>query len=54
LPLEQIEEILTRGRNEQWDGNVIDAFFRAREKIYAIHYKGPGDFVWSALSSLFR
>ncbi len=43
-----------QGRNEQWDGNVIDAFFRARERVYSIHNKGPGDSAWSALCSLFR
>jgi len=54
LPLDQIEEILVQGRNEQWDGNVIDAFFRARERVDSIHNKGPGDSAWSALCSLFR
>ncbi len=54
LPLAQIEEILAQGRSLQWDGNVIDAFFRIRERIYAIHQKGIGESVWLAVGHLFR
>ena len=54
LPLAQIEGILAQGRSLQWDGNVIDAFFRIRERIYAIHQKGIGESVWLAVGHLFR
>jgi hypothetical protein len=49
LAREQIEATLAEGRNRQWDGEVIDAFFRARERIYAIEPRGIGDSVWFAL-----
>ena len=37
---ETVEEILSRGANLQWDGRVIEAFFRCRERIQAIHQRG--------------
>ncbi|QDV38215.1 Cyclic di-GMP phosphodiesterase response regulator RpfG [Tautonia plasticadhaerens] len=40
LPPRQIEQILDRGRDGQWDGGVIDAFFRARDRIAAIYDQG--------------
>lgn len=43
LPLCQIEEILERGRDGQWDGKVIDAFARARSSIAAIYDQEEGD-----------
>jgi putative nucleotidyltransferase with HDIG domain len=49
LPRDQIEATLTRGRDRQWDGEVIDAFFRVRNRIYAIQPRGVGDSVWFAL-----
>ena len=51
LARDQIEETLAQGRDSQWDGEVIDAFFRARERIYAIHPRGVGDSVWFALNA---
>ena len=33
MPLETLETILRRGAGEQWDANVIDAYFRCREDI---------------------
>ena len=50
LARDRIEENLAQGRDLQWDGAVIDAFFRARERIYSIHPRGVGDSVWFALS----
>ncbi len=49
LGRDQIEANLVQGRDRQWDGRVIDAFFRARERIYAITPRGIGDSVWFAL-----
>jgi HD-GYP domain-containing protein (c-di-GMP phosphodiesterase class II) len=51
LVRDQIEEKLAQGRNRQWDGEVVDAFFRARERIYSIHQHGVGDSVWFALNA---
>ena len=34
LVRDRIEKSLVEGRNRQWDGKVVDAFFRARERIY--------------------
>jgi HD domain len=50
LARDRIEENLARGRDLQWDGAVIDAFFRARERIDSIHPRGVGDSVWFALN----
>lgn len=49
LPRPEIEAILAGGRGRQWDAEVVDAFFRARDRIYAIHSRGVGDSVWFAL-----
>jgi HD-GYP domain-containing protein (c-di-GMP phosphodiesterase class II) len=49
LGRDQIEATLAQGRDRQWDGEVVDAFFRARERIYAITPRGIGDSVWFAL-----
>ena len=49
LPRPEIEAILAAGRGRQWDGEVVDAFFRARDRIYAIHPRGVGESVWFAL-----
>jgi len=50
----QIEEILACGWNLQWDGEVINAFFRARERIYPIQECGIGQSVWHALRKVLR
>ena len=44
LPRDQIESTLNAGRGRQWDGEVVDAFFRARDRIYAIQPRGVGGF----------
>jgi putative nucleotidyltransferase with HDIG domain len=49
LPRDEIEAHLATGRGCQWDGEVVDAFFRARDQIYAIHPRGVGESVWFAL-----
>jgi HD-GYP domain-containing protein (c-di-GMP phosphodiesterase class II) len=49
VPQDQIEATLNLGRGRQWDGEVVDAFFRARDRIYAIQPRGVGDSVWFAL-----
>ncbi|HVV99840.1 MAG TPA: HD-GYP domain-containing protein [Planctomycetaceae bacterium] len=36
MPLETLEAILRRGAGEQWDANVIDAYFRCRDDIQRI------------------
>ena len=51
LDRERIEASLEQGRNRQWDGKVVDAFFRARERIYSVHQRGVGEFAWFALNS---
>ncbi|WP_310820324.1 HD-GYP domain-containing protein [Stratiformator vulcanicus] len=37
MPNQKIEEIFRKGRNEQWDPNVIDAYFACREDILNIY-----------------
>ncbi len=51
LVRDRIEVSLEEGRNRQWDGKVVNAFFRARERIYSVHQRGVGDSAWFALNS---
>jgi putative nucleotidyltransferase with HDIG domain len=51
LPRERIEQILEHGRNRQWDGKVVDAFFRIKERIDTIHPRGIHDSLCYALRS---
>ncbi|HUG93266.1 MAG TPA: HD-GYP domain-containing protein [Planctomycetaceae bacterium] len=41
MPLEQVEEILRRGAGRQWDPQVIEAYFAARDEIARL--AGPPD-----------
>ena len=36
MPLERVEEIFRGGRYTQWDGQIVDAYFEAREEILEI------------------
>jgi putative nucleotidyltransferase with HDIG domain len=54
MPRPRIEEILARGSDAQWDGRVIAAFFRTKDRIYAIDERGIGESVWFALDNAFR
>jgi HD-GYP domain-containing protein (c-di-GMP phosphodiesterase class II) len=51
LVRDRIEDSLEQGSNRQWDGKVVDAFFRARERIYGIHQRAVGDSAWFALDT---
>jgi hypothetical protein len=41
-PPATVEETLSQGANLQWDGRVVAAFFRCRDRIRAIHHRGLG------------
>jgi len=45
LPLEKVEEIFRRGAGQQWDADVIDAYFSARDDIRSLcdNYTPAGD-----------
>jgi HD-GYP domain-containing protein (c-di-GMP phosphodiesterase class II) len=43
LAVERIEEIFRQGANQQWDPEILDAYFRAREDISAIGAGGVDD-----------
>jgi HD-GYP domain-containing protein (c-di-GMP phosphodiesterase class II) len=36
MDVERVEEMFRRGANQQWDGNVINAYFAARDDIRRI------------------
>jgi HD-GYP domain-containing protein (c-di-GMP phosphodiesterase class II) len=38
---EKLDEIIRAGAGQQWDANVVKAFFRARDDIRAISGRGP-------------
>ena len=48
-PRETVEETLSQGANLQWDGRVVAAFFRCRDRIRAIHHCGLGHSLDAAL-----
>jgi putative nucleotidyltransferase with HDIG domain len=54
LPRAQIEFILQNGKNIQWDGRVIEAFFRVRDTIYKIRQQGIGESVCVAFDNAIR
>jgi HD-GYP domain-containing protein (c-di-GMP phosphodiesterase class II) len=40
LPADRVDNILREGAGKQWDPEVIDAFFRARNDIHR-YYEEP-------------
>ena len=39
----RVDEIFRRGAGTQWDADIIDAFFRVRDRMYAISHKEQDD-----------
>lgn len=54
LPHTRVDKLLAHGADIQWDGRVIEAYFRARDRIHAIHQCGVGDSVCFAIENAFR
>lgn len=54
LTRQAVEDALDHGRNFQWDAKVVEAFFRSRERIYAIQRKGVGNSICFSLENAFR
>jgi HD-GYP domain-containing protein (c-di-GMP phosphodiesterase class II) len=50
LSLAQIDAILQKGRNVQWDPDVIDALFECRSDLEAIRQKGLGESLIGAVN----
>jgi HD-GYP domain-containing protein (c-di-GMP phosphodiesterase class II) len=50
----QVEEILEKGKNQQWDGRVLEAFWRCRGKIHTIRQRGLSDSFAAALEDVLR
>ncbi len=50
LSLAQIDAILQKGRNVQWDPDVIDALFGCRSDLEAIRQKGLGESLIGAVN----
>jgi hypothetical protein len=48
---EPVEDVLARGADLQWDGRVIAAFFRCRDRIHAIEERGFGESLRDALDA---
>jgi HD-GYP domain-containing protein (c-di-GMP phosphodiesterase class II) len=51
---DRAEEILGQGAGTQWDPQVVDAFFRCREKIFIIRQRGVGDSLRQAIDGALR
>jgi hypothetical protein len=43
IPSEIVEETLSQGADVQWDGRVVAAYFRCRERIRAIQHRGADE-----------
>lgn len=54
MPLAKVEQILEKGAGTQWDANVIQAFFRRRQRIHAIRHHGVGESLRHALDAAIR
>jgi HD-GYP domain-containing protein (c-di-GMP phosphodiesterase class II) len=54
LPNREVEERLLAGAGSQWDKQVVDAFCRCRQKIYAIRQRGVGDSLTFAIDRALR
>ncbi|MEI7685853.1 MAG: HD-GYP domain-containing protein [Planctomycetota bacterium] len=51
---ERAGEILKEGAGTQWDKQVVDAFFRSREKIFIIRQRGVGESLRKAIDGALR
>jgi putative nucleotidyltransferase with HDIG domain len=54
IPHRQVEEILERGAGTQWDKQVVNAFFRCRQRIHSIRERGVGDSLRQAIDGALR
>jgi HD-GYP domain-containing protein (c-di-GMP phosphodiesterase class II) len=54
LPNRQVEERLVAGAGSQWDKEIVDAFCRCRQQIYAIRQRGVGDSLRLAIDRALR
>jgi hypothetical protein len=52
--IKEVEEQLRLGAGKQWDAQVVDAFFRCRQKIHAIRQRGVGESLRQALDGALR
>ncbi|HLJ97622.1 MAG TPA: HD-GYP domain-containing protein [Gemmataceae bacterium] len=50
----EVEEVLVAGAGSQWDKQVVDAFCRCRQQIYAIRQRSAGDSLRVALDGALR
>jgi HD-GYP domain-containing protein (c-di-GMP phosphodiesterase class II) len=54
MPCQKVEEILRGGAGQQWDKQVVDAFFRCLQRIHAIRQRGVGDSLRVAIDGALR
>jgi len=54
MPLERVEQILRQGAGIQWDPQVIDAYFRCRDRLVEICQRGLGESLRDALDGALR
>jgi HD-GYP domain-containing protein (c-di-GMP phosphodiesterase class II) len=50
----EVEQRLSAGAGTQWDGRVIEAFLRCRQKVHLIRQQGVGDSLNQALAIALR
>lgn len=53
-PLEEVEAVLRKGSNQQWDPVIVDAFLRCKERVSDIRQRGIGDSLRDALIGVMR
>jgi HD-GYP domain-containing protein (c-di-GMP phosphodiesterase class II) len=54
LPWRTVEDILAAGAGTQWDGRIVEAFQRCRQKIHTIRQRGVGESLRQAIEGALR
>jgi hypothetical protein len=52
--IKEVEDQLRDGAGQQWDAQIVDAFFRCRQKIHTIRQRGVGESLRQALDGALR
>jgi HD-GYP domain-containing protein (c-di-GMP phosphodiesterase class II) len=54
MTVKDVEEQLRQGAGKQWDAQIVEAFWRCRQKIHAIRQRGVGESLRQALDGALR
>jgi HD-GYP domain-containing protein (c-di-GMP phosphodiesterase class II) len=54
MPMEKIDQIFKEGRGEQWDPMIVDAYFKAKNRLREVTQRGIGESLREALDGIIR